>query len=320
MISNIISTPGSRLYHSGEKVPGMHLVDLNMYDSSLFANVAIVHEGDTVMIFDAGTSRTAGQIINYMKFYDMDPRKVFLVPSHHHFDHAGGLSQLITYFERSHVKTTVITTPRMAHLLEDLPSHVAPAKKQFRKMMGDIQGVPRDSITTLSDGEKFSINESVEVSLLKTPGHCKDHVSPIVVRDGKNHVCFFGEAMGINLRKHLSPLPACAAPSYYSRYYIRSIQQISNSNVDVGIFSHVGGVMGRENIKALCQLAIEKVKEVSEFVKLEYENGVKSTKDLVTVMAKRYIDYIATCVMDEDIVNNLAFLLVFGIMKDLGLK
>lgn len=73
-------------------------------------------------------------------------------------------------------------------------------------------------------------------------------------------------------------------------------------------------------IAALCDTTIEKYEEVREFIKNIYEANPVSTGELVTMMRDKYNEYIATCVMDKEIVDNLSFLLVYGMLKDLKLK
>ncbi len=41
---------------------------------------------------------------------------------------------------------------------------------------------------------------------------------------------------------------------------------------------------------------------------------------MTEMMRDRYHEYIATCMMDVKIVDTLSFLLVYGMLKDRGLK
>lgn len=320
MASTINSWHAIRLIHSGEQDEGLHLVDLNLYDSSLFANVCILQAKGTVVIFDAGTSNTTGQIINYMKFHDIDADTIVVVPSHHHFDHSGGLASLLDHFKRAGKEAFVLTTETMSPLLQDLHSRVKPAERQFSRMIGEVKDVSRYDIRELKPFAKYRLDDEYKLKLVETPGHCDDHVSPVVYKNDEPYLCFFGEALGINLRKHLSPLPPSTAPCFRSGDYLQSVEAIKNLNVEIGIFSHVGGIRGRGMITALCDTTVEKYEEVREFIKNTYEANPVSTSELVTTMRDKYNEYIATCVMDKEIVDNLSFLLVYGMLKDLKLK
>ena len=310
----------SRFYHSGEHASGLHLVDLNMYDSSLFANACIFQCDECLVIIDPGTSNTVSQIVNYLRFNKISTQRVLLVPSHHHFDHAGGLGSILRHFKKEGKQVTVVTTPRMAPLLQNLPAGIANARNQFGKMVGTVLPVPLEDIEVIDNEESMRLDDASELRLLETPGHCSDHVSPIITMPDKPAIVFFGEALGINLIKKLSPLPASTAPEFNSQDYIHSIRQISELGAGIGIFSHVGGIRGRKTIASTCELALDRLQEVTQFIKDAFSEGTTSTSDLVSVATRKYHEYIATCVMDEKIVNNLGFLLVYGILKDLGLK
>ncbi len=316
--STEITSP--RIIHSGEHLDHVHLIDLNLYDSALFGNVALVDAGGDRVLLDAGTSATTGQIITYLRYHGLDDGKFFIIPSHHHFDHAGGIASLLKYFKKNNIPAAVVTTPTMAEHLANLPSRVEGARRQFQQMMGDIEPVSQEDMIVLGNGVKFNLYDGSTIELIPTPGHSPDHVSP-VLRDGnRTRFCFFGEALGINLRHLLSPIPSSTAPCYDSKEYKASIAKIKAINADAGIFSHVGGVTGAENVASVCDLALEKLGEVTDFITRLHAGGIASTAEMVTRLKDSYRDYIATCVMDDSVVNNLAFLLVYGVLKDLHLK
>ncbi|NMC07258.1 MAG: MBL fold metallo-hydrolase [Candidatus Lokiarchaeota archaeon] len=320
MSNHIAAIPSPRIIHSGEHLDHVHLIDLNMYDSSLFANACLLEAGSDRVLFDAGTSATTGQIVTYIKYHGLDDGKYFIIPSHHHFDHSGGIASLLGHFKKNNIPATVVTTPTMAEYLADLPARVEGARRQFQRLIGTIDATPREDMLVLGEGVKFMLADGSSIELLPTPGHSPDHVSP-VVRDGTHaRLVFLGEALGINLRHHLSPIPSSTAPSYDSKAYKASIARIKNVAAETGIFSHVGGITGAENVAALCDLALEKVTEVTDFITMCHAGGIASTVEMVTRLKETYRDYIATCVMDDQVVNNLAFLLVYGVLKDAGLK
>ncbi|MEX2683045.1 MAG: MBL fold metallo-hydrolase [Candidatus Sigynarchaeota archaeon] len=320
MANNSTAIPSPRIIHSGEHLDHVHLIDLNLYDSSLFANACLLDADGDHVLFDAGTSATTGQIVNYLRYHELDDGRYFIIPSHHHFDHAGGIVSLIRHFKKSSIPAMVVTTPAMVDYLADLPSRVEGARRQFQQMVGNIEPVPREDMVVLGDGVKFSLADGSTIELVETPGHSPDHVSPVIREGSRISLCFFGEALGINLRHHLSPIPSCTAPCYDSKEYKASIAKIKALNVETGIFSHVGGVTGAENVASSCDLALEKLGEVTDFIARLHAGGVRSTTEMVARLKNTYRDYIATCVMDESVVNNLAFLLVYGILKDLHLK
>jgi glyoxylase-like metal-dependent hydrolase (beta-lactamase superfamily II) len=320
MVEYAATAPSPRIMHSGEHLDHVHLIDLNLYDTSLFANACLLDLGADRLLFDAGTSNTTGQIINYLRFYELEGGKYYIIPSHHHFDHSGGIPSLLDHFKKNHVPVQVCTTSLMAEYLVDLPNRVSGARRQFQQMMGDISSIPQEDMLVLGTGEKLVLDDGSCIELIPTPGHSPDHVSPVVWDGTHAKLCFLGEALGINLKNRLSPIPSSTAPCYDSRDYKSSVARIKALLPDVGIFSHVGGVIGSINVSAVCDLALEKLEEVTTFITELYAGGIASTSEMVARVKETYRDYIATCVMDDTIVSNLTFLLVYGVLKDLNLK
>lgn len=309
-----------RFCHSGEHLPGFHLVDLHMYDTSLFANACVLSTGDTAVVFDAGTSLTTREIVTHLDYHGIAPRIAHIVPSHHHFDHAGGIAPLLRHFKKRHVAASVVTTDEMAPLLQDPAPHARGARPLFGDLVGDVAPVAPADMTILREGEKLALDGGHELLLLGTPGHCRDHVSPVILDGGRPVACFLGEALGINLRKVLSPLPAATAPGYERAAYRQSIERVMHLGVDAAFFSHVGGVRGRDEVRETCQKALDMLGEITRFTVAAAGQGPVDARAVVTSFKHRYQEYLATCVMDGVVVDNLSFLVALGILRDAGLK
>src|SRR4030043_167320 len=88
-----------RICNTGPVLEHVHLVDLFLYESSMFANATIVEDTEWTSIIDTGTSESVRSIINYFRFNGIQSKRVLLVPTHYHFDHAGGLPALIDFFQ-----------------------------------------------------------------------------------------------------------------------------------------------------------------------------------------------------------------------------
>src|SRR6056297_1975882 len=169
-----------RFYQSGKICKGLHLVDLYMYDSSLFGNVMIVEDEDFTLIIDAGTSDSAGSIVNYLEFHDINLKITVVLPTHHHFDHIGGLPRLMDFLSKKSAKTFVLAPEKMHSLLLSPESYAKSAKKGFDGVVGDLSPLDSKFVRNLLPNNHYKLGDGWTMEVIETPGHCDDHVSPVL--------------------------------------------------------------------------------------------------------------------------------------------
>ncbi|MHA1870629.1 MAG: MBL fold metallo-hydrolase [Promethearchaeota archaeon] len=320
MMSNI--TLNNRFCVSGPIFRDIHMIDLYLYDSSLFANVLVVQDSEYLLIIDSGTSKTANIIINYLNFYHINGGKIILLPTHYHFDHVGGINKLVHYFkEKGYDAQVYVTKEQKSRLIENDQNlrYFTNAKKVFKGMVGDLKPVNEAFLHIIDERAKVSLGNKFSLSIIKTPGHSPDHISPIITNKRGERICFFGEALGINLKNDYYPLPASSAPDFNSKDYINSIEKIIKTRPDIGIFSHFGGIHGKYNIIQTCRNSIEMLDSFQKHIKELYEK-YHDTRKISEIIYNEYEDYITTLALNSEISRNLAFTIVYGVLIDLGIK
>ncbi|MHA1733589.1 MAG: MBL fold metallo-hydrolase [Promethearchaeota archaeon] len=320
-----MSTPTPNATHERVSSTGpvqdhLHLVDLFLYDSSMFANVGIVEARDWTILVDVGTSDSIGAILNYLHFHHIPTRRVLVVPTHHHFDHVGGLGSLVGVLEGGGSEVRVLATPLLEERLADQSAHASAARETFGDIVGRVEPVPESAIEVVPPEHALELagkdGETWTLELVPTPGHCADHVSPFVTM-GDSKVCFFGEALGINLQKDLTPLPASSAPEFDSREYLASIRRVLWREPDVGFFSHFGGIRGSHNVRVAAHNAERMLRSFRRTVTCLYDREGR-TRDVIARVVESYSEYVATYALNPALARQLAFTIVYGILLDAG--
>ncbi len=309
----------NRFYTSGKIAEGLHLVDLYMYESSLFANVMVVEDSNITLIIDTGTSESVGALLNYLDFHNIKLGNVLVLPTHHHFDHIGGLYQLIEYLEKKKSKVRVLSSDLMNRWLLHPYEYQKSAKKGFNDAVGELKPIDSAYIRNFEEKKRYNLGKDWDLEILRTPGHCDDHISPILHQKSGQKICFLGEALGINLQGAFSPIPASSAPDFNSEKYLSSIQKIKVRNFDLCIFSHVGGIARKENVEKAIQNAIAGYHTIKDDI-IELYKKYKSTREVVEEIYALYKPLISTASINPKLGRNLAFTLVYGILMDQGLK
>ena len=309
----------SRFCVSGPVFEDIHLVDLYLYGSSLFANVFILSDDSSTVIVDTGTSETVGVIENYLHFNGLDQNSILILPTHSHFDHFGGSVALLEYFHERQIDAHVLLTPRLQQSMEILDEYAESAKKIFHDAVGQLEPIPEEFIQSISERDTITLGNNWTMKIIETPGHSEDHLSPYFQNAEGETVCFFGEAMGINLLNDLTPIPAASAPSFNSENYIASINKILQLTPDLGIFSHFGGVCGQENIQLTGWNAKKMLEEFRMSIRDLYESN-PHTQLITQAIFNQYAPFIATQSLNKDLARDLTFTIVYGLLQDMGLK
>lgn len=309
----------SRFCASGPISLDVHLIDLFLYDSSLFTNILVIEDSDFTAIIDTGNSNTIGTIKNYLYFNQIALDRVIIIPTHSHFDHSGGLFPLIEYLKTKNSEVTVLTTSEMKSSLIKPENYVIEARKGFQNAVGEMKPIPEKLMQIVDPNEPIPLGNQWEIKLLPTPGHSDDHLSPLLTNAFGEKIVFLGEAFGINLKNDLYPIPASSAPHFHSAKYIESIKKILQTEPDLGIFSHFGGVQGKYNIQRTGKNAINMLIEFQEHIKQLYEQTPR-TGEITRLVYEDYADTIATMSLNENLAKNLAFTIIYGMLQDLGLK
>ncbi len=281
----------SRFYTSGPIFPGIHIVDLFLYDSSMFANVMIIEDGEKTCIIDSGNSKTIGTMKNYLYFNQISLENVVIIPTHHHFDHSGGIASLIDFLESKNSNVKIWTTEEMYPLVQNPGSYLDKAKKGFKDTVGELKQIPEKYFEIQEGDACIELGDEFKIRLLKTPGHCYDHVSPLIINSFEDRICFLGEAFGINLKSDLFPIPASSAPAFDSKLYRHSIKKILQNKPNLAIFSHFGGIQGEKNIQNTGENAIYMLESFQNTIQEIYSVSGK-THEVVQSIYEKYEDTI----------------------------
>jgi len=190
----------------------------------------------------------------------------YIIPSHIHMDHGGGMGKLAEMFPQA----LVVVHPRGARHAID-PSRLIRATRafhgdDFEVRFGSILPVPESQVKVPEDGEALSI-DGRELQVIYAPGHAHHH---IITFDKKTGGLFCGQALGVSGAPVASfPLPSAAPPDFDAESYLSTIERIKRLNPRLLFYSR-GGVISEpeplitrltENTLMLRDVILDAVKE-----------------------------------------------------------
>ncbi|MEW6080072.1 MAG: MBL fold metallo-hydrolase [Thermodesulfobacteriota bacterium] len=151
---------------------------------------AWVYRGPETFIVETGPSSTAGELVAALKEIGLT-RPDFILLTHIHIDHAGGIGEIAAAFPGAPVVCHDMARP---HLIdpEKLWQGTVKTLGDTGRAYGPIRPVPEDRLMSAQEFSTGSIRPVL------TPGHAPHHVS-FITADG---IVFAGEAGGVCIDFH----------------------------------------------------------------------------------------------------------------------
>ena len=145
-------------------------------------------------LVETGAETSAGTLIDALHAMGMHPDDLaWLVLTHIHLDHCGGVGELAAAFP----KATVVVHRRGArHLAEPerLVSASAAVYGDLAPLYGGLTAVPQDRIMAVEDGERIPLGASRELVMREALGHARHHMA---VLDEATGTLMAGDALGV---------------------------------------------------------------------------------------------------------------------------
>jgi len=202
--------------------------------------VYLIKESDGVVI-EPGPAALIPRIQEAMKKLGMKDL-AYIMPTHIHVDHAGGVGKLAQLYRKAKV---LVHPAGLKHVVD--PSRLIESTRNvfgedFEAGFGPILPVPESQIKVPQDGEVIKV-DSRELQVVYAPGHAPHHM---IIFDRSVKGIFCGEALGLPEGEHkLIPLPAAAPPSFDPEIYVETMEKLRKLGARTLFYSH-GGVVGHD--------------------------------------------------------------------------
>ena len=275
---------------AGEFIENIHMIDLNQYGMNKVCSTFLLHWEDTTIIFDAGTSDDIRKVLSYMKKHNISRESVkYLVPSHHHFDHAGGMWKILKKLEKYTPAIKIITTELTKKLMQHTEKHMKAAASTYSDWVGKMEPIAEEYFQIVRPDTRISLDgdKNFELELVSSPGHTFDHVCPTIYRKGEHLFSYFGEAAGTLFNnEELKTLPTSMPTEFNYELYMKSVQNLKGLHAKNAGFCHFGAITTPEDVATIIDDQISFLPIFREYVKKKYEE-YQSTRPVVEATIKK---------------------------------
>ncbi len=311
------------IFESTNFLEKIHHIDLLQYGEQYITSAFLFFDGKRSLIFDCGTSNDVNQIINYMELNKIPLESIeYLIPSHHHFDHNGGLWKLIKLVRKHNSNAKILATELEKSEFQNSERHMSAARSTYKDFVGTMSPPLDEEFKIIEPDTDFHFgDENYYVNLISTPGHTNDHVSPTIFTDKTPYFCFSGEASGTNMnRTKIKTLPTSMPTQFNYNVFVDSLKKlIKLKPLNIGL-GHFGAITGQEDSLFLLKDHLAFLSDFRQFCKQEYEKTQKTRIVVESALEKIFkprCDYYEKL---PSIFRNNVLALVFGMLIDLGLK
>jgi len=321
---------------SGQINGFIHLLDLKEFGIKNILSSYIGVFDDDYIIMDCGSSNDAPKVVQYLKQNQFPLEKVsYLLTSHHHFDHNGGMWKLYNEIQQYNPDVKILTNKKTKELLNDYEFHLARGKRTYGELVGEMQEISDQAFELIKPSSTFSGDpspleiiktftfngEEIKLSILNTPGHTPDHQSIAFIKNGDIKFIFLGEAVGTLYHSTELITSPTSMPIFFDYdTYMESLSNLKKLEpFEQCGFGHHGVVTGRNNIKHLLEEHETFMKEFRSKVISYYKENPK-TKYVFKKIKPFFQERYQVNKHIEDVFDNIILGLIYGMMMSLGYR
>ncbi len=325
------------LTSSGKINKYIRLVDLKEFGFPQILSVFIAEFDESCVIMDSGSSLDVVKLINYLKEVNIPLENVkYLITTHHHFDHNGGMWKLYEEIKKYNPEVKILTNKTTKELLNDYEFHLARGKRTYGNFVGTMKPIEdnafeiiqpsnifTDTLSSLDYLKTFKIGEKeVKLAIFHTPGHTPDHQSIAFISDNEIEFIFYGEAVGTLYHSSKLVTTPTSMPIFFNyEDYMDSLYNLKKLKTPLICgFGHFGVVNRKKNVNYILQEHLKFMKTFRAKV-IQYYKEKQETKYVLEKIKPLFNGRfdISFGNMDQ-ILNDIILGLVYGMMMALGFR
>ncbi|MFX0020749.1 MAG: MBL fold metallo-hydrolase [Candidatus Hermodarchaeota archaeon] len=320
---------------SGKVNEYLHHIDLEAYGSKRILSVFVGEFENESVLIDCGSSLNVRNLLRYLKRNKIALSSFkYLIPSHHHFDHNGGMWKIYEELKKYNPNIKILTNNLTKILLNDYNNHLNRGKSTYGDYIGEMKPIEESAFEIINPSvnfssdpnkleiiDKFSVNgKEIKLSILKTPGHTPDHQTPLFSDQNSINFIFLGEAAGtLYHNTKLLTMPT-SMPIYYNHEdYMNSIKNLRQIQPSMAGFGHFGIVNGKYNVQDTLS-EHESFMEKFKNLVIKYYSENPKTKYVLDKVLPELLPRTDFSIDGHPIFAGIVLAVVYGMMISLGYR
>jgi glyoxylase-like metal-dependent hydrolase (beta-lactamase superfamily II) len=265
--------------------PGIRQIDTLMggWDQ---VTAGFLVEGPQPALVETGARTSVPTVLDALAAAGLGPTDLrWLVLTHIHLDHAGGIGDLAEAFPSA----TVVVHERGARHLADPTRLIDSAARVYGDLLDSLYGrmlaVPQDRLVAAADGYRIDIGNGRTLRLVDSPGHAKHHHA---VLDEQTGTLLVGDAVGVRLPEIGILRPAVPPPDFDLEQAVASLHRFAELRPTQVVLTHYGPVSDAMATLDDAEHTLHQWVDVADQVMQESEDA--GVDDIAAALAERFAE------------------------------
>jgi glyoxylase-like metal-dependent hydrolase (beta-lactamase superfamily II) len=262
-------------------------LDDKLYSIPAAGSVYFLTENKKALI-DTGPATSLEAVIKGIHQIGFQPEEIdYIIITHIHLDHSGGVGTLLQYTPRA----KVIAHPRaLRHLMDPsrlVASAIEAQGQDFVTTNGEVLPVPEHRLIPAIDGDTLDLGDGQILTFLHCPGHAPHE---LCILESRNRGTFVGDAVGHYLDGTNVMVPITPPPRFDLDLYIATLKRLMNLHMDRIYFAHSGT---SNQVQAKLELAIQKLLDRDRIIaKATSENKLECAANMIVKHASAELEWV----------------------------
>jgi len=246
-----------------EIAPGIHQLD-TLLGGMEGVTAGFLVDGDAPALVETGSQSSAPAVMDALATAGVGAHDLrWVVVTHIHLDHAGGVGDLAAAFPDA----TVVVHELGARHLADPERLIGSAARVYGPLLDGLYGrmrpVAADRLLAAADGSTLDLGGGRKLRLVYSPGHAKHHQA---VLDEQSGTLMVGDAVGVCLPEVGVLRPATPPPDFDLELAVASLRRFRSLRPSQLVLTHCGPVEDPEATLVEAEEALLRWVETAEQV------------------------------------------------------
>ncbi len=321
---------------SGKINEYLHHIDPKAYATTRMLSIFLGEFDDSSILIDCGSSLEIKRVLRYIKKNQIPLSSFkYLITSHHHFDHNGGMWKLYEEIKKYNPEVKILTNNLTKALLNDYELHLNRGRSTYGNLVGEMRPIEDMAFKIIEPSNNFNLNphkldlietfitngSEIKLAILKTPGHTPDHQTPVLIKNNLIDFIFLGEAAGtVYHASKLLTMPTSMPVYYNHEVYMRTLENLKKLQIPLKAgFGHFGVINGRSNVR---EVLLEHESFMKKFKSLivKYHREKPETKYILDKMMPHLLPRTDLSIGHNSIFRSISLAIIYGMMISLGFR
>jgi len=236
-----------------EVAQNIYLIDNQLYSIPKWGSVYLINEEKKALI-DTGPTTSSNAVLEGIRRVGVSPEDIdYLIVTHIHLDHAGGVGTLLKDMPRARV---VVHHKGARHLVNPVRLVDSVRETQGEKIMrllGEVVPVETERVMPVSGDDVIELGELQALRFIDAPGHASHE---LCIYESRHRGLFSGDAVAISVAENKILLPVTPPPSFNLEAYLDTLARLMALKASALYFAHFGVV---NKVQENLQLAMDKL-------------------------------------------------------------